>query len=85
MNPAVDKMQKKKIPRVFGASFLFLATLVVIGLLFYFVVPPLAKELKQLALQFPSAYLNDINVNYPVFSNESTLDYNNLSDHFKRF
>lgn len=78
MNPAVDRMQKKKIPRVFGASFLFLATLIAIGLLFYFVVPPLAKELKQLTLQFPS-YLNNINIDRSAISDESIFDYSNMS------
>ena len=63
MNPAVDKMKEKKIPRVIGASILFLATLAIIVIFFYIIVPPLTKEMSQLATQFP-VYINSMNINY---------------------
>ncbi len=69
-NPAVDKMQKRKIPRVAGASILFLAAFMVMGLLAYIVAPPLAKEVTQLTSQFP-AYLEQVNLDDPVLQNQS--------------
>lgn len=61
MNPAVDSMHKRKIPRVLGALTLFLLTFLFMGLLSYFVIPPLAKEISQLASQFPT-FVNQINI-----------------------
>jgi len=73
MNPAVDKMKKKKIPRVIGASILFSAALATIGLFFYIIVPPLAKEISQLATQFP-AYMNSMNIDYSTISEQQIDD-----------
>ncbi len=73
MNPAVDKMKKKKIPRVVGASILFSAALAVIGLFFYMIVPPLAKELSQLTTQFPT-YINNMNIDYSAISEQQVDD-----------
>ncbi len=42
-------------------------------------VPPLAKEIKQLALQFPT-YLSNIDTGSLIFSGESSFNYNNLSE-----
>ena len=73
MNPAVGKMKEKKIPRVIGASILFLAALAIIGLFFYIIVPPLAKEISQLAAQFP-AYINNMNIDYSTISEQQIDD-----------
>ncbi len=73
MNPAVEKMKKKKIPRVIGASILFSAVIVIIGLFFYIIVPPLAKELSQLATQFP-VYINSMNIDYSTISEQQIDD-----------
>ena len=69
MNPAVGKMKEKKIPRVIGASILFSAVLAVIGLFFYIIVPPLAKEMSQLAAQFP-IYMSSMNIDYSTISEQ---------------
>ncbi len=69
MNPAVDKMKKKKIPRVVGASILFSAVLAMIGLFFYIIVPPLAKEISQLATQFP-IYMSSMGIDYSTISEQ---------------
>lgn len=70
MNPAVDNMQKKKIPRVVGASVLFLFAFMVMGLLAYIVAPPLAKEVTLLASQLP-AYLEQVDLNDSFAQNQS--------------
>jgi predicted PurR-regulated permease PerM len=72
-NPAVDKMQKKKIPRVAGAAILFLSAFMVMGLLAYIVAPPLAKEVSQLTSQFP-AYLEQIDIN-SSFTQDQSFNY----------
>jgi len=77
MNPAVDKMKERKIPRVIGTLILFSIVLATIGLFFYVIVPPLAKEMSQLAAQFP-VYINNLSINYSVIS-EQQID-NRLSE-----
>ena len=72
MNPAVDKMQKKKIPRVAGAASLFLSAFVLIGLLFYIVAPPLAKEVGTLASNFPT-YLENAGLDYNMISSQDLI------------
>ncbi len=79
MNPAVDRMQKKNIPRVAGAASLFLAAFIFFGLLVYIAAPPLAKELGALASHFP-AYMKNIGLDYAAISDQnlvvdSSFDY----------
>ncbi len=73
MNPAVCKMKEKKIPRVIGASILFLALLATIGIFFYIIIPPLTKEMGQLTTQFP-AYINNLNIDYSTISEQQIDD-----------
>ncbi|MCK5476141.1 MAG: AI-2E family transporter [Candidatus Pacebacteria bacterium] len=74
MNPAVDKMQKKKIPRVAGAASLFLSAFVLIGILIYIVAPPLAKEVGTLSSNFPM-YLENAGLDYSMISSQDiTID-----------
>ncbi|MDF1497758.1 MAG: AI-2E family transporter [Patescibacteria group bacterium] len=72
MNPQVDKLQKKKIPRVAGTASLFLMAFIVIGLLFYIVAPPLAKELSNLASNLPT-YIENAGIDYKSFSENNTI------------
>jgi len=68
-NPAVDKIQRKRIPRVAGVSILFSIAFAVIGLIVYIVVPPLAKEAGQLASQLP-VYLSNFGLDYSVIKEQ---------------
>jgi len=54
MNPAVNQMQEKKIPRTIGASLLFLLAFLVVGIIIYLVVPPLTKDITSLTTNLPS-------------------------------
>ncbi len=79
MNSAVDKLQKKKIPRVAGAAGLFIVAFMFIGLLIYIVAPPLAKEVGTLSSNLPT-YLENVGLNYNTISNQDLninkpLDY----------
>jgi len=68
MNPAVNKMQEKKIPRTLGASILFLFAFLVIILIFYLVVPPLTKDVSTLTAELPS-HMENLGLN-------QSIDYN---------
>ncbi len=64
IDPAVDSIEKKKIPRVIAAFMLFSFMFLVLGSLIYIIATPLAKELSELALRIPnylgsSIFLND--------------------------
>ncbi len=72
MNPAVDKMQKKKIPRVAGAASLFMAAFLFFGLLSYLVAPPLAKELGALASHFPT-YMKNTGIDFTAISDQNLI------------
>lgn len=72
MNPVVDRMQKKNIPRVAGAASLFLTAFIFFGLLVYIAAPPLAKELGALASHFP-AYMKNIGLDYAVVSDQNLI------------
>lgn len=64
MEPAVDKMQKEsKVPRVIGASLLFLSLFTVLGIIIYTVAPILATETAQLAKNLP-VYFQQFNASY---------------------
>src|SRR5690349_12582074 len=45
LNPGVNKLERKKIPRPLGIAMLYLCVFGFLGLLFGIVIPPLAKEL----------------------------------------
>lgn len=78
MNPAVRKLQTKGIPRVLGATSLFLAAFLLIGFLFYIILPPLAKDITNLSSTLPP-YLESIGSDYNTFSNqnlENTTTFN---------
>ena len=53
LEPYVTKLEKEKIPRALSVIVLYLALLVVLGLLLYFVIPPVANQIKELTLNFP--------------------------------
>ncbi|MDD3007069.1 MAG: AI-2E family transporter [Candidatus Pacebacteria bacterium] len=63
MEPAVDRMQKKGIPRVFGAGILFSSTLAIIALLTYAIAPTLAREIGQMANYLPG-YIEKIDFKF---------------------
>lgn len=77
MNPAVDRMQKKKIPRVAGTASLFLLAFIFVGLLIYMVAPPLAKEVGNLSSNFPT-YMENIGLNYNALSNQDLIINNSF-------
>ena len=70
MNPAVNKMQEKKIPRTLGASILFLIAFLAMGLIVYLVVPPLTDDVASLTTNLP-AHMEDLGFNGTIENNFS--------------
>lgn len=59
LDPWVDWMQGKKIPRVIGVMLIYLVLFAAIGSMVYLIIPPIAAEVKELAVNFPH-YLEKI-------------------------
>ncbi len=53
LEPFVLKLEKDKIPRALSVIVLYLALLIIIGLAIYFIIPPVASQVKELALNLP--------------------------------
>ncbi|MCX6793243.1 MAG: AI-2E family transporter [Candidatus Falkowbacteria bacterium] len=54
MDPWVDWMQKKGIPRSLGISFIYVILLSILGLTVYLIIPPMVNQFNQLLADFPS-------------------------------
>lgn len=53
IDPWVDWMQSKKIPRSLGVIMIYLVLLSIIGLTVYLIIPPIANEITQLSQNYP--------------------------------
>lgn len=60
MDPWVDWMQKKGIPRSIGISFIYVILLFILGLTIYLIIPPMVNQFNQLLADFPS-YVDHFN------------------------
>jgi len=62
LEPFVEKLEKDGVPRSFSVIVLYLALLAVIGLIVYFIVPPVANQIRELTLNLPyySTQINEI-------------------------
>src|SRR3989344_4098778 len=58
IEPAAVWFQKRKIPRIFGVIFIYLAVFAFLGGMFYLIVPTVYSELSSFSSQIPS-YLED--------------------------
>lgn len=64
LEPFVVRLEKDKIPRGVSVIVLYLALLAVVGLAVYFIVPPVATQVKELALNLPyySSKVSEVNL-----------------------
>ena len=53
INGPVSWLQKHKVPRLLGVIFIYLLLLLLLGLIVTLIFPPLAEQIKQLAVHFP--------------------------------
>ena len=66
----VDWLQKHRVRRIFGVAMIYLAFFAFLGLLIFLVVPPLAHEVKLLALNFPD-YWDRLSSDFTILSEKS--------------
>jgi len=53
LEPYVNKLEKDKVPRAVSVIVLYLALLAIIGLAIYFIIPPVAAQIKELTINLP--------------------------------
>ena len=56
LNPAIDFLQKRKIPRILSAILIYLLVFGIFGLLIYLVAPVFVSEIQQFAQLFPQYF-----------------------------
>lgn len=66
VDPWVDWMQKRKIPRALGVLFIYLVFFIVLSSVIYLIIPPIVKEVGELASNFPKI-LDKIMVGFSAF------------------
>jgi predicted PurR-regulated permease PerM len=54
IDPAIDWMQRKKIPRILGVASIYLVLLSIVGLSISFLVPPIAEQTREFSHRMPS-------------------------------
>lgn len=70
VDPWVDWMQKRKIPRAFGVLLIYLAAFTIIGTTIYLIIPPIANEVGELSNNFPK-YIEKISSGITVLKDYS--------------
>jgi predicted PurR-regulated permease PerM len=70
IEPAVSWLQKRKIPRVLSAAILYLIVVSLVGLVVYFFVPPLAREVVEFSKNSPE-YISKVTANLSFLNNYS--------------
>ena len=53
LDPWVDWMQNKKIPRAIGVLFIYLAMFLIVGTVIYLIIPPIITQVSELTENFP--------------------------------
>ena len=56
VDPWVDKMQEKKIPRLVSILFIYIIMFLVIGTTLYLIIPPIIKQMGELTNNFPAIF-----------------------------
>ncbi len=66
LEPFVERLEKDGVPRGFSVIILYLALLAVIGVMVYFIVPPVANQIKELTINFPyyASRISEIDLSY---------------------
>lgn len=56
IDPWVDYMQKKKIPRAVGVLFIYLSVFLLIAISLSLIIPPISKQVNELIINFPQIF-----------------------------
>jgi predicted PurR-regulated permease PerM len=57
-NPAINFLERKKLPRIISAVIVYFGIFCLLGLLIYFTTPMLFSELRDFAMKFPEYFAN---------------------------
>lgn len=76
LDPWVDWMQTKKIPRALGILFIYFVSFLILGGAIYLIIPPIAQQVGELANDFPR-YVDKVISGFAVFK-AFTIQHNLL-------
>lgn len=77
-NPLADWLENKKVSRTVATMLVYIAIFIFIGLAFYWIIPALIVEIKNLALRFPQ-YIAENVAKYPF------LEQYNIKENITKF
>lgn len=78
LDPWVDWLKSKKIPRVVGILLIYLVLFIAVSSVFYLIIPPIAEEVGELAANFPR-YLEKIISGFSAFK-EYSVEHGLIDD-----
>lgn len=81
--PAVNLLEKIKIPRVIGALLIYIIAIGILGFLISLVVPPFAREIKDLSSNLPN-YIESLSDKFESIQKASSK-YQNIINQFQNF
>lgn len=82
LDPWVDKLKKKKIPRSASVLFLYFALFAILGLVLYLIIPPIINEINGIANNFPN-YVESFSSKFSLLKDYSMKF--GLSDNTKNY
>ncbi|MFZ5982119.1 MAG: AI-2E family transporter [Patescibacteria group bacterium] len=71
IDPAVDWLHRKKIPRSFGVLLIYLVLFFLVGILIYFLIPPI------------QAQFSDFSSNFPTYAEKLNAPFENVKNAFE--
>jgi predicted PurR-regulated permease PerM len=85
IDPIVDVMHKKRIPRALGVIFIYLFIFFIVGGVIYLIIPPIIDQASELSQKFPifETVLSGLNTLKEVFLENGALSF--LEDNFSSF
>lgn len=78
LDPWVDWMQEKRVPRSIGIILIYLLSFVVIGSIIYLIIPPISMQVRELSNDFPR-YLDKLTYGVEALKN-LTVEYGVLDN-----
>ena len=81
--PAVDLLEKIKIPRVLGALIVYIIVIGLLAFLISLIVAPVARDIKNLSSNLPE-YIENLSVQFKTFQ-KALSKYQSIIDQFQKF
>ncbi len=68
LDPWVDWMRKRRIPRTLGIVLIYLALFIILSSIVYLIIPPIIQQISEISVNFPK-YFEKISSGFSVFKN----------------